>query len=185
MCMYPRSAYPTICVRYHDPMLSFQPHCKEDPIYVFQEMKLHGLVANSTFVYMWAIYIFPRSVHLFCCSKIGRQIADRQFHFWVYLFRIFGTVSQVLCSATFVNLSKLWQNIPSCAPVIWQWNYLHICTQLLVKVFSLFWYPIPHQPSSIFHKRVPIRKLEIDIVNIDLRRVAVLERHKSYLINES
>ncbi len=48
-----RSALLTsIWVRYHDPMLSFQPNCKEDPIYVFPEMKLHGLVPNSTFVYM-------------------------------------------------------------------------------------------------------------------------------------
>ncbi len=31
--------------------------------------------------YMWVIYIFSRSVYLFCCSKIGGLI-----HFWEYLF---------------------------------------------------------------------------------------------------
>ncbi len=29
---------------------------------------------NHTFMYLWAIYIFPGSVCLFGCSKIGRQI---------------------------------------------------------------------------------------------------------------
>jgi hypothetical protein len=28
----------------------------------------------STFMYLWAIYIFPRQVRLFCCSKIGGPI---------------------------------------------------------------------------------------------------------------
>jgi hypothetical protein len=47
-----------------------------NPIYVFPEMKLRGLVPNSygSFMYLWAIYIFPWSVCLFGCSKIGRLI---------------------------------------------------------------------------------------------------------------
>ncbi len=49
-------------------------HCKDDPIYVFPEMKLHGLVPNlHIHVSVNDIYtVFPRSVHLFCCSKISR-----------------------------------------------------------------------------------------------------------------
>jgi hypothetical protein len=48
------------------------PNCKENPIYVLPEKKLRGLSPNFTFMYLWAIYILPRSVHLFSCSKIGR-----------------------------------------------------------------------------------------------------------------
>ncbi len=35
-------------------------------------MNLCDLVPSSTFMYLWAIYIFPGSVCLFGCSKIGR-----------------------------------------------------------------------------------------------------------------
>jgi membrane-associated HD superfamily phosphohydrolase len=35
---------------------------------------LRGLSLNSTFMCLWAIYIFPRSVNLFSCSRIGRPI---------------------------------------------------------------------------------------------------------------
>jgi hypothetical protein len=41
--------YPT----YFFQLLAFKPHCKGDPIYVFQETKLRGLVPNSTFKYIY------------------------------------------------------------------------------------------------------------------------------------
>ncbi len=54
------------------------------PIYVFTEIKLRAslfpkqnynvLSPNFTFMYLWAINIFPGSVCLFCCSQIGRPI---------------------------------------------------------------------------------------------------------------
>jgi hypothetical protein len=51
-----------------------EEHCTEITIHVFPEMKLHGLVSHSAFMFLWAIYIFPGSVCLFGCSKIGRPI---------------------------------------------------------------------------------------------------------------
>jgi hypothetical protein len=43
---------------------------KEDPVYFFPEKKLHSLVPIFTFMYLWAISIFPRLVHIFCCRPI-------------------------------------------------------------------------------------------------------------------
>jgi hypothetical protein len=55
------------------------------PIYVFPEMKVWSLLISknrikmfyfpiSTFIYLWEIYIFPRSVCLFCWSQICEPI---------------------------------------------------------------------------------------------------------------
>jgi hypothetical protein len=49
-------------------------HCTENPIYVFPEMNCSASIPISTFMYLWAIYIFPGSIWLFCCSQIGRPI---------------------------------------------------------------------------------------------------------------
>jgi hypothetical protein len=49
-------------------------HCIKNPIYVFSEMKLSGLVPNSYIHVSVGDYIFPGSVCLFACSKIGRPI---------------------------------------------------------------------------------------------------------------
>jgi hypothetical protein len=68
-------------------------HCKEESNYVFPEIKLRGLVLNfHIHTYVSDLYI-PRTVHLFCCSQIGRPIAGRykllgteaaQFPFWEF-----------------------------------------------------------------------------------------------------
>jgi hypothetical protein len=50
-------------------------HCKENPINVLPEKKLHGLRPNFHIHFICeTIYIFPRSFHLFSCSRVCRLI---------------------------------------------------------------------------------------------------------------
>ncbi len=51
------------------------------PIYVFPEFRnriIMFCLSISTFMYLWAIYILPGSVCLFCCSQTGSPIL------WIY-----------------------------------------------------------------------------------------------------
>ncbi len=43
---------------------------------LFQNRIIMFCLAISIFMYLWAIYIFPGSVCLFCCTKIGRPIPE-------------------------------------------------------------------------------------------------------------
>ncbi len=49
-------------------------HCTKNPIYISQKWNCSASFPIPTFMYLWAIYIFPGSVCLFGCCKIGRPI---------------------------------------------------------------------------------------------------------------
>jgi hypothetical protein len=42
----------------------------------FQKWNCAASFQIPTSMYLWTIYIFPQSVHLHCCSKIGGQIVN-------------------------------------------------------------------------------------------------------------
>jgi hypothetical protein len=45
--------------------------------YVYsQKSNCAALFPISIFIHLWAIYIFPGSVHLFCCNQVGRPIVE-------------------------------------------------------------------------------------------------------------
>ncbi len=84
----------------------------------------------STFLYLWMIYLFPRSVRLFCCiahryMNVGIENEATQFQFWEYLFRIFCTVFAV-CSPGFLLFLLLHR------------DFLH-CFLSSLKYFSSYW----------------------------------------------
>ncbi len=108
-------------------------HCNENPIYVFPEKELRGLSPNFHIHVAWAIYIFPGSVHIFSCTRIGwpivgiyKLLSDRRmwelglrphkkkFLFWEYLFRIFGILSLQCGSLTFSLWALCFWNSSSC-----------------------------------------------------------------------
>jgi hypothetical protein len=51
---------------------SVEVHGKENPIYVLRSLSPNFHIHVS----VRAIYIFPGSVHIFPCSRIGRQILE-------------------------------------------------------------------------------------------------------------
>ncbi len=92
-----------------------------------------ALVPIATFMWLWAIYIFPRSAHLFSCSNIGRPIrgiykslpetwmqelgvdCSRAVLSWEYLFQMFGigTLKWGFCRtqlwAYLLNVNGTWE----------------------------------------------------------------------------
>ncbi len=62
-------------------MIAVTPRCKDSVPKILnkysQKWNLVAPVPIATLIFLWAIYIFPQSVCLFCCRKIGGPMVGR------------------------------------------------------------------------------------------------------------
>ncbi len=138
---HPFSATARLCVEY--------VHCKQDPIYLFPEMTLRGLVPNfHVYVSVSDLYIFPRSICLFCCRKYvdwSWEIAHRhmnveirteaaQFPEKEYINRIFVAVHPSLIITFIKNITLICRQHPFSATARLCVEYVH-CKQDPIYVF--------------------------------------------------
>ncbi len=91
---------------------TLQRQYTENTKQIFPEIKLCGPLPDSyTFMFLSAIYIFPQSVCLLCCRKIGgptvgiyKSLTDNEFGIGTEAmqFLFWECINWILCSAAFI-----------------------------------------------------------------------------------
>ncbi len=109
------------------------------PFMCFQKRNCAAAVPISKFLCLWEIFIFPESVHIFSCSRIGRPILG---------------IYKLLTDTCMWKLGLRQQNFFS-GNICFEFLILYLCSESSILTCNTLW-------ISVFHSSMP---LEVELMS--------------------